>query len=77
MIEILNNPVNWWLLLTAVIFTLVGIRIGRKTYIKNTVEHTIDQLIKDGYLKTRGSGSEMVILKWQEIINDKTDSTNQ
>jgi len=33
------------------------------------VESTIDKLIQDGYLKTRGVGNDMVILKF----NDKTD----
>ena len=60
-----------WILSTAVIFTLVGWFWSINTTIKKLhaqlIEHTVDSLIEDGYIKTRGTGKDMVILKhWEE-----------
>ena len=64
-----------WLLVTAVIFTAVGWYWGLKSQAINVVESTIDALINDGYLKTRGTGKDLVILKWREWDNTKSDET--
>lgn len=39
--------------ITAVVFTAVGWYFGFKTNSAQTVSHTIDVLIKEGYIKTR------------------------
>lgn len=61
------------MLIVAVIFTVFGYYVGLKKQLKTSVDMivatTIDSLIKDGYLRTRGSGPGMEILK----VNDKTD----
>lgn len=62
---------EFWLLVTALIFTIVGWRWGVQSAGENIVESTIDALIADGYLKTKGSGADMIILKWQEWHNDQ------
>ena len=53
----------------AVVFTAVGWFFGIKSNVKNIIAATIDSLIDDGYLKTRGTGSDMEILKWREWEN--------
>jgi len=57
----------------AVVFTGVGYIWGLRNQMKNIIAATIDSLIDDGYLKTRGTGENMEILKWREWNNDKTD----
>ena len=59
-----------WLFGTAVIFTAVGYFWGKRVEVSAVVESTLDSLIEDGYLKTRGDGASMEILTWQEW-NDK------
>jgi len=62
-----------WLLIAAVIFTAFGYRVGLKEQMKTSVDvivaTTIDSLIRDGYLRTRGSGPNIEILK----VDDKTN----
>lgn len=70
--EMFLNADTAIIFITAVIFTLVGYMWGMKHNIAMTVGSTIDSLIADGYLKTRGLGKDMEILKWREW-NDKTD----
>lgn len=67
------DEMTLWLLGTAVVFTAVGYIWGVRSQLKSTVASTIDSLINDGYLKTRGTGKDMVILKWREWENDKTN----
>lgn len=55
-----------WLLGTALIFTAVGWRMGRQTIVYEVVESTIDSLIEDGYLKTRGHGEEQELILWRD-----------
>lgn len=66
----MTSEVSFWLFVTAVIFTVFGFIVGRRQKnIKNTtaiVESTVDRLISDGYLKTRGTGKNTEILKWHE-----------
>lgn len=61
-----------WLFGTAVLFTVVGGYMGARTKVENIIAATIDSLIEEGYLKTRGTGKDMEILKWREW-NDKTN----
>jgi len=58
--------VEIWLLITAVVFTLVGAWMGRNSATQGAVEHTIDTLIERGYLQTRGTGKDQEILKWND-----------
>jgi hypothetical protein len=74
-VELFSNPVTWWLFGTAVIFTFVGKFITMRTTVDQVVAATIDSLIDEGYLKTRGSGKDMEILKWHEWNNEQTDRT--
>jgi len=60
-----------WLLATALIFTVYGYVIGVKSNIHKMSEMVIDKLIKDGYLKTRGTGKNMEILKWHDTDQNK------
>lgn len=55
-----------WLLITAVIFTALGWYWGIKNNVRNISEAVIDSLIAEQYLKTRGHGDNMEILKWTE-----------
>ena len=73
MIEQLLNEQTLMIFVTAVIFTAVGYVWGMRAQIKNIVAATIDSLIDDGYLKTRGIGKDMEILKWREWENDKAN----
>jgi len=59
-------PTEVWLLITALIFTIVGYRMGKR----NTIEMTIDSLIEQGYLRTKGKGKEQEILKWNHLGQD-------
>lgn len=67
------NEMYIWLLVTAVIFTAVGYAWGMRSTLTSVIASTIDSLIDDGYLKTRGTGKDMVVLKWREWENDKAD----
>lgn len=69
----LINEMTLWLLGTAVVFTAVGYIWGLRSQLQNVIAATIDSLIADGYLKTRGTGDDMEILKWREWERDKTD----
>ena len=55
-----------WLLLTAVVFTAYGWYIGSRSTVVNTAEAVIDSLIEQGYLKTRGHGKDLEVLKHDE-----------
>ena len=55
-----------WLLVTAVIFTGYGWWLGVKSNVINISEAVIDSLIEQKYLKTRGHGENMEILKYTE-----------
>jgi len=73
MIEQFLNEQTVMFFVIAVIFTAVGYLWGLRNQMKNIIAATIDSLIDDGYLKTRGTGENMEILKWREWNNDKTD----
>ena len=60
-----------WLLITAVVFTALGWYWGLQSNIKNVSEAVIDNLIEQNYLKTRGYGKDMEILKYTEWCDDK------
>lgn len=62
-----------WIFITAVIFTIVGYSMGKnstRALVELAISTTIDSLIREGYLKTRGVGKDMEILK---VGHDKTN----
>jgi len=59
-------PVEIWLLGTAVVFTVVGYKMGTK----NSIANTIDALVDQGFLRyKRDSKGEIEILKWNDLTN--------
>ena len=70
--EFLFTEQTLMIFVTALIFTAVGWSWGKRKDIEKVVATTIDSLIADGYLKTKGTGKDMQIIKWQDW-NDQTD----
>jgi hypothetical protein len=63
-----SNEIYIWLFIVAVIYTYVGKRIGYKEKNKEydfekIVGHVVDSLIKQGYIKTEGTGKDTRMLK--------------
>lgn len=52
--QILYNEMTYWLLGTALVFTYVGRWMAYKEHLMDIVESTIDRLVEDGYIKTKG-----------------------
>lgn len=72
--NILSNEMFWWLLGTAVVFTYVGKFMSFRDHVHDITAATIDQLIDDGYLKTRGVGRDMEILKHTDWCKKDVDT---
>ena len=68
--QIFTNEMTYWLLGTAVIFTFVGRYISYRDHLQDIVASTIDSLIEDGYIKTKGEGEDMEILKHWEYRDE-------
>lgn len=67
MLDIIYNETTWWLLGTAIIFTLFGRYTAYRDALADVVSTTIDSLINDGYIKTKGTGEDMQLLKhWEK-----------
>lgn len=66
MIDLVFSQLGAMVFATAIIFTVFGWYIGKSSQIESLVAITIDALIKDGYLRTRGKGANLEILKWNE-----------
>jgi len=65
--QILYNEMSYWLLGTAILFTFVGRYLAMKEQLENVIEATIDSLIENGYIKTRGEGENLELLKhWED-----------
>jgi hypothetical protein len=71
MMEFFYNETLWWLFGTAVLFTLFGRYSAFKANFEDVVATTIDSLIEEGYLKTRGKGRNMEILKHTEWCDNE------
>jgi len=55
---------EYHLLAVAIVFTIVGMKW---VPVERIVNATIDTLIKEGYIKTKGEGDEMILLKhWEK-----------
>ena len=61
-----------FLFVTAVAFTLLGYWMGKRDEQKQLIEIVIDQLIAEGYIKTRGHGINLEIIKHTEWCDDQT-----
>ena len=68
--QIIYDEMTYWLLGTAVIFTFVGRYTAYKDHLQDILAATIDSLIDDGYIKTKGEGEDMEILKHWEHNNE-------
>lgn len=65
--QILYNEMTYWLLGTALVFTYVGRWMAYKDHLMDIVESTIDRLVEDGYIKTKGEGEKLELLKhWEK-----------
>lgn len=62
----MNWEMTLWLFVTAVVFTFVGKQITLRSTIEEISSAVLDKLIEDGYIKTKGSGKNMEILKYWE-----------
>lgn len=64
------TEMHFWLLATAIIFTLVGMWMVRSRSSDSyslVIEATIDRLIKDGYIRSRvNEDGEVELLKYNE-----------
>jgi hypothetical protein len=65
-----------WLLIAYSTGTFIGWYFALKAKSENIVAATIDSLVEEGYLKTKGSGDDMEVLKWREWINDQDTGKN-
>ena len=63
---------TYWLLATALIFTFVGRYMAIKNHLEDVISATIDTLIEDGYIKTKGAGEKLEMLKHWEY-NDQEE----
>jgi len=68
--QIIYNDTTYWLLGTAIIFTFVGRYMAMKALLGAVIESTIETLIDDGYIKTKGSGENIELIKHSEWQND-------
>ena len=57
---------DWMYWITAVMFTIVGFGFGITANKEAIIAATIHSLIDQGYLKTRGSGNDLQIVKHDE-----------
>ena len=65
------NEATLWLAFTYAVGSAVGWYMAKKSQTVELAENIIDSLIKDGYLKTRGSGRNLEVLKPEEWVNDQ------
>lgn len=70
-LDILYNETTYWLLGTAIIFTLVGRYAGFRDRLEDIIAATIESLIEDGYIKTKGNGDNLELLKHTEWCNKR------
>lgn len=64
------DPYQFWI--TSIVFTVVGYYFGQDNvpmkHIKRIAAETIEHLIEQGYIKTRGIGDDQELLKYYEDI---------
>lgn len=64
MLDFLYNEMTYWLLGTAIIFTFVGRYMAFREHLEDVIAATIESLIEDGYIKTKGAGEKMELVKY-------------
>ena len=69
--QILYNEITYWLLGTAIVFTYIGKWMAFRDNVEDVVSATIDSLIEEGYLKTKGTGETLEIVRYNEWANDQ------
>tara|TARA_B110000503_G_scaffold141431_1_gene234986 strand:+ start:288 stop:494 length:207 start_codon:yes stop_codon:yes gene_type:complete len=63
------NYTELWLLITAIVFTFVGMSFKRSSgdIVKDVIEATVDRLIEDEYIKTRlDNEGNIQLMKYHE-----------
>ena len=65
-------PELGWMLFAYTAGTAIGWWFSYQAKVQDTIELTIDSLIENGYLKTRGVGSNKEILKHWEDVDDQS-----
>lgn len=60
-----------WLFLAYIAGTVFGLYVNLRSALSNMAESVIDSLIEQDYLKTRGHGENMEILKHTEWCDDQ------
>ena len=60
-----------WLFFAYTVGTVFGLWFGFKGNAMRISEQVIDSLIEQGFLKTRGHGRDMEIIKYTEWCDDK------
>ena len=62
----------FWLFFTAVVFTVAGYSMAKKKHdtelVLRAIDATIEKLIVEGYLQTRGSGDNLEIVKHTDKV---------
>jgi len=62
----------FWLFFTAVVFTVAGYSMKKKKHdtelVLKAIDATIEKLIVEGYLQTRGSGDNLEIVKHTDKV---------
>ena len=70
MLDILYNEMTYWLLFTAVVFTYVGKFMAFRSHLQDVITATIESLIDDGYIHTKGEGDKLELLKHWEYKDE-------
>lgn len=67
MMDFIFNEMFLWLAIAYAVGTAFGYWAGKRKHLEDVVESVIDSLIDDGYIKTRGQGTNLQILKhWEK-----------
>ena len=70
--QILYNEMTYLLLGTAVVFTYVGRLMTFRSHLEDVIAATIESLIEDGYIRTKGEGEKLELLKhWEYDQNSR------
>ena len=70
MLDIILNEMTLWLAGTAILFTFFGRYTAFKSNLEDVIAATIESLIEDGYIKTKGSGDKMELIKYVDWKNE-------
>lgn len=63
---------TYWLLGTAVMFTYVGRVMSFRNHLEDVISATIESLIEEGYIRTKGEGEKLELLKhWEYDQNSR------